>query len=128
MPDLVRGNTQRAGALAGSADVGAVLRRAHPLDADAEDLNATYGDVLLRLQALQADGDHDGARQAWQQGIAAAQAKGMPRDTANGFDRSAPVSELVLERLSLTVPLAVMAMALTTVLAARRRTEVGASQ
>ncbi|VXC65314.1 tetratricopeptide repeat protein [Pseudomonas sp. 8O] len=27
-------------------------------------------------KALQADGDHDGARQAWQQGIAAAQAKG----------------------------------------------------
>lgn len=27
-------------------------------------------------KALQASGDHDGARQAWQQGIAAAQAKG----------------------------------------------------
>lgn len=27
-------------------------------------------------KALQVDGDHDGARQAWQQGIAAAQAKG----------------------------------------------------
>jgi len=38
-------------------------------------------------------------------------------DLGNSYVYSTPVLELVLERLTLTVPLAVMAMALTTVLA-----------
>jgi peptide/nickel transport system permease protein len=38
-------------------------------------------------------------------------------DLGDSYAYSSPVSELVLERLTVTVPLAFMAMALTTVLA-----------
>ncbi|MFI8738206.1 hypothetical protein ACIGKM_20015 [Ectopseudomonas toyotomiensis] len=41
------------------------------------EFDPTYSAAWKLLgKALQAEGDHDGARQAWQQGIAAAQAKG----------------------------------------------------